>query len=246
MTRREAAVGTLAVVSPFALAAAAIPLRARTPNTTVALVLSLVVTGLAATNSRPVGALAGLAAGLGFDVFHTRPYGSLSMTRAADVQTAALLIGVGVLVGHVAAQSRRNRGQVIESIGGLVRVHGVAEMVASGEPVGEVVLAAAESITSLLGLRSCTFDPSFAASPGPFVERSGRVTWGSLTWASASTGLPSQPITLVIEHQGRPMGRFVLHADPGHLATEWQLRTAVSLADQAGSAIAAQGVPLGA
>lgn len=235
----------LAIAIPVGIAAATAPFRSRLPNTTVALLLALSVTGLAAIGPRAVGACAGLSAGLGFDLLHTRPYGSLAIAGTVDVQTTVLLVVLGLAVGQIAARSRRHRSRVVDTVSDLVRVHGVAEMVAAGEPVEQVILAAAEAIAEVLGLCSCVFDASFPAIPGPFVERHGAVTWGRLAWNHATLGLPSGPVSLVLEHQGRPVGRFVLTGSPGQRVSDWQLLAAIALADQAGCAIAAQGRPAG-
>ena len=128
----------------------------------------------------------------------------------------------------------------------LSRIHAVAEMVAAGEPVDQVVLAVANELSGLLHLRSCRFETSFAERPGPFIERHGAVTWGSLHWGFATMGLPSKEVSLVVQHQGLPLGRYVLIAEPGTGVTADQLLTAVALADQAGAALAAQGLPGGA
>jgi hypothetical protein len=113
-------------------------------------------------------------------------------------------------------------------------------MVAAGEPADQVILATADELTDLLGLRSCRFSPSFADPPGPFIERRGAVSWGALRWGFRTLGLPTKELSLVVQHQGRPLGRYVLSAVPGAPVTAHQLVAAVALADQAGSALAAE------
>ena len=54
-------------------------------------------------------------------------------------------------------------------------------------------------------------------------------------------GLPRKEVTLVVEHQGRPLGRYVLMARTDYPVTVDQLLVAVALADLAGAALAAQG-----
>jgi len=228
---------------PFLVSAALIPIRADARTATVALVLAAVVTVLAATGTRATAALAALSASLGFDLFHTRPYGSLAITHGQDIETTALLLAVGLVVGQLAVRNRRNRLSALEMSYDLGRVHAVAEMVAAGDPVGQVVLAVANELADLLTLRSCRFERSFAERPGPFIEREGGVTWGGLRWGFWKMGLPSKEVSLVVQHQGRPLGRFILTAEPGGRVTADQLVTAVALADQAGAALAAQGVP---
>ncbi|HMC42074.1 MAG TPA: hypothetical protein VKI20_03620, partial [Acidimicrobiales bacterium] len=88
-------------------------------------------------------------------------------------------------------------------------------------------------------LRSSRFDPSFAERPGPFIERQGTVTWGSVKWGYETMGLPRQDVTLVVEHQGRPLGRYVLSSRGTPVSTD-ELLVALALADLAGAALAAQ------
>jgi hypothetical protein len=229
-----------AMILPLASAVALVPLRSSIPAATVALALAAVVTLLSATGTRGTAALAAISASVGFEVFHTRPYGSLAITRAQDIETTVLLLVVGLIVGQLAAVNRRHRSLADESSDDLSRIHAVAEMVAAGEPADQVVLAVANELTDLLGLRFCQFDPSFADRPGPFIERHGDVSWGAIRWGYRTMGFPTKEVSLLVEHQSRPLGRFVLEAQRGSRVTTDQLLVAVALADQAGSALAAQ------
>jgi hypothetical protein len=189
---------------------------------------------------RLTAALAALSAGVGFDLFHTRPYGPLAINRASNLETVALLVAVGLIVGQLATRNRVHRDRAAEVSYDLGRIHGVAEMVASGAPVDQVVLAVANELTDLLDLVSCRFDPALLETPGPLVERFGSVTWGSLRRVS-NDGSSEWEVSLVVKHQGRPLGRYVLLAAPGGRVSADQLLAAVALADQAGAAIASQG-----
>ena len=239
------AIGALASAAvPIGAAAALIPLRDHAPATTVALTLAVVVALVAASGTRLEAAIGALSAGVGFDLFHTKPYGSLAINRAPDLETTALLVAVGLIVGQLATRNRHHRDQAAEVSYDLGRIHGVAEMVASGAPVDQVVLAVANELTDLLGLQSCRFDEAFADAVGPFVERHGSVTWGELRWGTRTLGLPSREVSLLVQHQGRPLGRYVLVAAPGGRVSADQLLAAVALADQVGAAIASQGTPV--
>jgi K+-sensing histidine kinase KdpD len=230
----------VAAAVPFVVAIGLLPIRSSVPNATLALLLALVVSVLAATGTRLAAGVAAIAAALSFDATFTRPYSSLSMSRSQDVETTVLLLAVALVVGQVAARNRRHRRLVAEKSYDLGRVHAVAEMVASGAPAEQVVLAVANELKDMLGLRSCWFEPSFAEKPGPFIEREGTVSWGALRWGCTTLGLPAEEITLVVEHQCRPLGRYVLLAPPGTRVTEDALLAAVALADQAGAARAVQ------
>jgi hypothetical protein len=230
------------IALPLAVAGALVPLRSHLPNATVALGLGLTVVVVAALGRRIAAGTAAVAASICFDVFFTRPYGSLAITRGVDVQTAVLLLVVGGVVGQLASGARRNRSAAVTATVDLARIHEISEMVAEGVPAAEVVIAVARQLTDLLHLRDCRFDPHVAEKPGPFVERNGAVTWGRLRWGTRSMGLPTDEVTLVVQSQGRPLGRYVLLATAGVPVNRNQLVAAVALADQAGAALTAQGV----
>lgn len=230
----------VSAVAPVAIAASLVPARDNLPNASVALTLAVAVALLAAVGTRLTAIVAAVSAGIGFDVFHTRPYGSLAINHAADIETTVLLLAVGVVVGQLAVRNRHHRNLAAEVSYDLGRVHAVAEMVAAGTAADLVVDTVANELMDLLGLQKCWFDPHFAEKPGPFIESHGGVGWGGLRWGFRTMGLPAQEVTLVVQHQGRPLGRFVLLPAVGFPVTRDRLVTAVALADQAGAALAAQ------
>jgi hypothetical protein len=235
---RRAAVVLAAAAVPVAAAVALVPFRSDVPNATVALILAALVTILAATTDRVTAAAAGLSAALSFDTFHTRPYGSLSIARAEDIETTVLLLVVAITVGQLAARSHRHQRDAIVSALNLGRVHAVAEMVAAGARPDDVVRTVEGELKAVLRLRACRYDSAFAETPGPFIERNGAVSWGAIRWGFTTIGLPTAEVSLVVEHDARPLGRFVLSAYPGTRVTADELVTAVALADQAGSSLA--------
>ncbi len=235
---RRAAIVLAAAAVPLAAAVALVPFRGDVPDATVALILAALVTVLAATTDRVAAAAAGLSAALSFDTFHTRPYGSLTIARAQDIETTVLLLAVAMTVGQLAARSHRHQRKAILSALNLGRVHAVAEMLAAGARPDDVVRTVEGELKAVLRLRDCWYDPAFAEPPGPFIERNGAVSWGAIRWGFTTIGLPTTEVSLVIEHDARPLGRFVFLADPGTRVTEDELMTAVALADQAGSSLA--------
>jgi K+-sensing histidine kinase KdpD len=232
------------LVAPIAVAAALIPFRNRSENTVnVALVLVAVVVAVAATGGRLPGIVASISAALSFDFFHTRPYESFTITRRADVETAILLLIVGLIVGQLASRSRRHRGSAIESSADIARIHAVAELVAAGTAPEDVILAVRNELVDLLSLKACRFTRSFEDRPRPRLEANGEVMMGGLRWEMSSMGWPSTEIDLVVHGRGKPHGRFVLTPTPG-VPVSWDRRVvAVALADQAGAALAATDVP---
>ena len=104
---RDRAAVAAGVLLPLAVAAVFLPLRSSWSNTNMALVLVVAVVAVAAMGNRLAGALAALSAAAWFDFFYTVPYERFSISRAADIRTAVLLLVVGVAVSQLAARARR-------------------------------------------------------------------------------------------------------------------------------------------
>jgi len=233
----------VAVVAPLAVAASLIPLREHTINANIALIMVVVVVACAVPGDRLAAALAGLSAGLWFDFFQVRPYYSFTINRRDDAITNILLLAVGVAVGELTARSRQHREHASAAIDSIELIHRTAEMVAAGLPAAEIIDDVTRVLRGLLELQNCWYETTFAARPGPFIERTGGVTWGAVMWSPATMGLPSKEVTLVVEGQGRPFGRFVLVPSVGRPVSLDRLTVAVALADQVGAALASQAVP---
>ena len=74
-------------------------------------------------------------------------------------------------------------------------------------------------------------------------QRNGDVSWGRIWWGFDTLGLPGKPISLGVENQHHRLGRFVLLAEAGTRVSQQQLLAAVTLADQAGTALGVEAVP---
>lgn len=233
-----------AIVVPIAVSLGALPFRGNVSAATVALGLAIIVSLISALGTRVTAVVAAVTAALCFDILFTKPYGSFSISNATDVETAALLLIGGLIVGQLSARNRTNRGLVVQGSLDLGRIQGIAELMASGAGRDEVVAAVAVELQTLLGLRSCRFETTFPAAPGPTIERNGTVSWGHFWWGIQTLGLPGKEISLIVENQQRRRGRFVLVAEPGTKVTREQLLAAVTLADQAGSALGRDTVPV--
>jgi Domain of unknown function (DUF4118) len=233
-----------AVVVPIAVSLGALPFRGNVSAATVALGLAIIVSLVGAFGTRITAVVAAVTAALCFDILFTKPYGSFSISNASDVETAVLLLIGGLIVGQLSARNRTNRGLVVQGSLDLGRIQGIAELMASGAGRDEVVAAVAVELQTLLGLRSCRFETTFPAAPGPTIERNGDVSWGHFWWGIQTLGLPGKEISLIVENQQRRRGRYVLVAEAGTKVTREQLLAAVTLADQAGSALGREPVPV--
>ena len=108
--RPQALLGSAIV--PVALCAVLGTFRGSLANTSAALILVLVVVAAASTGYRSAGLLAAVAAGVALDFFLTAPYLTLAITDPADLETAAMLLVVGVAVTMVVQWGHRWQRQV--------------------------------------------------------------------------------------------------------------------------------------
>ena len=229
------------VLAPLLAGAALIPLRGRIDNTNIALLLVVAVVAVASGGRRPAAVAAALSAAAAFNLFHTRPYLSLRIHSSDDVETAVLLLAVGIAVGELALRGRRARVLVAQGQEDLASIHGLGRLVAEGEDVDYVLLATSSELTHLLHLVDCRFE----AQPSddrilPVIERDGSVHWGPTLWESDRWGLPTDGATIPVVSHGKPRGRFVLRAPVALPVGRDQLAQAVALVDQAAAALAAR------
>ncbi|MGH2886272.1 MAG: DUF4118 domain-containing protein [Solirubrobacteraceae bacterium] len=226
-----------AMVVPMAVGAGLVPFRTNISPATAALGMAVAVSLVAALSTRLGGVVAAASAALSFDFFFTKPYGSLSISSAQEIETAILMLVCGLIVGQLSARNRTNKELVVRTSDDFARIQSIAELMASGAGAFEVVSAVGDELTELFGLRSCRFERTVPDGPSPTVERNGDVSWGRFWWGVRTLGLPGKEVTLVVEHQRRRLGRYVLVAVPGSPVTREQLAAAVTLADQAGAAL---------
>lgn len=233
----------VSLVAPVVVAAVLVPLRDDLVSTNVALLLVVVVVAVAAAGHRPAAALAALAAAGSFNFFHTEPYHSLRITSSDDVETAVLLLAVGLAVGELAIRGRRARVAAESGRRDLASLHGLGALVARGEDADYVMLATESELTHLLGLVECRFELTHVDNQVlPVVHRDGSVQWGPTRWETERWGLPSDGATIPVWSRGVRLGRFVLKAPVATPFSRAQLAQAVALVDQAGAGLAARPV----
>jgi K+-sensing histidine kinase KdpD len=227
-----------AVAVPLVAAAALVPLRDQVANANVALMLVVAVVAFASSGRRFAAALSAVAAAAGFNLFHTEPYLSLRISSGDDVETATLLLVVGLVVGELALRGRRARALAVKERRDLDSLKSLGALVADGEDPSYVLLATASELTHLLGLVDCRFEADPAPAPIlPVVHRDGSVRWGPTPWDTARWGLPTEGAAIPVWSHGRRRGRFVLVAPVALPVTADQLARAVALVDQAGASL---------
>jgi hypothetical protein len=234
---RAAIVGALA--APLAAAAVLLPFRGSWSNTNVALLLVVVVVAVAAMGNRFAGGLAAVSAVVWFDFFFTVPYYRFTIRSSADVTTAVLLLLVGLSVSQLAARARRLQVIAITDAGYLAQIHESASLANSATFPDAVVDHVREQLPGLLDLAGCRFEYGSLLGHPPRLEPDGSVVVGHTPWDVEHWGLPSQEIELRTFGNGQYYGRFMLKPNPGAKPSQQARLVAVTLADQAGRALAA-------
>ncbi|WP_424533007.1 DUF4118 domain-containing protein [Sphaerisporangium viridialbum] len=226
-----------ALVAPLAVSAVLVPFRAGLSNTNVALALVVVVVAVAANGDRLAGALAAVSAALWFDFFFAPPYQRFTVTSPADIQTAALLLIVGLAVSQLAARARRLRVVAVTDAGYLAQIHDTAELAQSSRSPEVVVDHVRAQLTDLLQLRGCRFQYGILIGHPPRLEQDGSVVWGRRRWDVDRLGLPDEEVELRTLGNGHFYGRFLLDPTPGAVPPLQARLVAVTLADQVGAAL---------
>jgi hypothetical protein len=228
----------LAVVAPFLLCVVLVPFRRGFANIDAALLLVLLVVAVAAAGYRVAGGLAALSSAIWFDFFLTRPYQRLTISSRSDIETAALLLAVGLAVSEIAHWGRQRAALASQQAGYIEGIQATAEVVAAGSSSPSALIEKiCEQMTTVLGLRRCRFDYGMALGH-PRLQPDGTVVWNHQAWDIDAQGLPTQMDTeLPAESGGRFMGRFLLTAGPDTRPTHSQRLVAVALASQAGAAL---------
>ncbi len=171
-----------------------------------------------------------------FDFFFTRPYYSFTINSRDDVETALLLLVVGLIVGELVVRTRRSEAHAAHSRAEVVRVRRLSELAAGGEPVGHLIAIVQDELASVLPLRDCRFERL------PFREDLPELTHQGVRVPPTDDGRAAPGrVSLPVFGAGHPIGRFVLGLEPG--ATGISLppedrALAVSLADQLGTVLA--------
>jgi hypothetical protein len=239
LTRDRAAIAA-ALIAPLAAAAILLPWRGSWPNTNVALLLVVVVVGVAAIGNRVAGAIAAVWAAVWFDFFFTLPYNRFTIRHSSDVTTFVLLLVVGVAVSQLAARARRLRVIAITDAGYLAQLHQAASLAQSATSPDAVVDLVREQLTGLLDLQASRFEHGMLLGHPPRLEPDGTVRAGYGRWDVEESGWPEGEVELRVFGNGQYYGRFMLTPKPGSRPSLQARLVAVTLADLAGRALGAR------
>lgn len=217
------------VAASAGVAAAWIPIRTRVSNVNAALLLVAVVAAVGLLGRRGPVLLSAAVAAIAFDALDTAPYGTLAIDRAQDVVTTIVLALVGAGCGELALRLWRAR-RAATGPEGFRRVRQAAALVASGEETVLVLGSVGNEISRLLHLADCCFEAGIPPSPLPEVTRQSGIE--PPLEAAGELALP-------VWASGRRIGYYRMVLAPGAVLDRESLTVAVTLADQAGAALAA-------
>ena len=236
-------------LAPIVVAAALVAVRSHVASVNVALVLGVIVVVSGALGGRAAGIVAGLTAAASYDFFHTRPYLSLLIHDADDVEMTILLLVLGLLTGQLAWKARVAARQRDGGRGGLDQIRRLADQVAQGRQSADVIASARDELFVLFDLVECRFEaaPFSDRLDLPCLERTGviaRRRYRMYPGGDLELELPVEGIALPVLSRGQVVGRFILDFGPGAGATLEQRVVAIALADQVGASLAVYPPPL--
>ncbi|TKJ23734.1 DUF4118 domain-containing protein [Blastococcus sp. CCUG 61487] len=236
--RRGRAALAAGLLGPPAVAAVLLPLRDDVSDTSIALLLVLVIVCIAAAGHRAAGLLAAVSAAVGFNLFWTEPYQTLVISSRADVETAVLLLLVGMAVTEIAVWGHRQRAAASREAGFRDSILAAAEAAATGDNPSAVIERVSAQLVPLLGLERCRFDYSTGLDH-PRLEHDGTVVWRHRKLNVEADGFPPErPTELLVESGGRFHGRFLLTPGPQSRPRRTERLVAAALAGQASAALA--------
>ncbi|MEU8526312.1 DUF4118 domain-containing protein [Streptomyces sp. NPDC048629] len=227
------------LLAPFLTALALVPLRTSVTHTNLALLMVVVVVAVSALGNRYAGALAALSGAAWFDFLLTEPYQSFHIRDRADIETAVLLLLVGLIVSQLAARARTLRTVAVTDASYLERLHGTTRLSRTTASPDEVVARVRAELVDVLDLRSCRFEYGTLVGRPPRLESDGSLEVPGWIWDGERQGWPEGETELRATARGRYRGRFMLTPAAGAPLPSLEARlVAVDLASQAAAALA--------
>jgi hypothetical protein len=233
----------VAFAGPVVLALLLIPFRSSMRTSNVALVLVIAVVAAAVLGGRIGGAIAAVMSAVAYDFFFTHPYYSLTINRADDLETAILLLAVGLIVGEVVVRGWRSKAAEAESRREAARVRNVAQLAAGGETEQRLIRLVQRELVEVLHVPGARFEHPPFSEPLPVLGH-GSIHIPSTDEPRRGEQPVQQYVELPVYGEGRQLGRFVVElprGESGVLLPPESRATAAALADQLGIALASAG-----
>jgi K+-sensing histidine kinase KdpD len=194
-----------ALVLPLAISGCLVAVRGHVFTTNASLVLVLAVLVAALVGGRTGGVVGAVVATLCFDFFFTRPYYSFVITRRADVETAVVLLVVGLVVGELVVRSRRRDARAAAREREAEQIRHVAELAAGGSGTGRLVTIVTDEVVATLGARKGRFERPPYATVLPGLGH-GRITVPGSEEADGRPFGPAGEVALAVRDPGESSG----------------------------------------
>lgn len=218
-----------AVAIPWIVGAALIPVRDELDQSS-AVILVVPVALIALAGGIGPGLLGSVSATLSFDVLLTRPYFGLAIHDNDDVVAAVTLLIVGALIGTTASRLARVDTRAVIRRRTLDRLTAFVQDVADGEADDDALReATADTISRILGLAGCEWQPRTGPSTAPMILFDGQVMGCTTDLGVDRAQLPERT-ELLVASRDREFGRFILHPTRDHSVSIEERRTAAAVA----------------
>ncbi len=245
MERYRGPVLVASVLAPPAVCALLALFRDSFDNANAALLLAVVIVGVAAFGVRLAGILAAVGSAVWFDFFLTVPYNTFTIDSRDDIETTILLVLIGIAVSEIAIWGRRQQARASRHRGYLDGVITTSQAVAAGGSTDDLIEHVRAELTAVLGIDGAKFIAGGKRGDAPQLNADGTVTRAGRVLKVERDGLPTNSeIELTVQHAGEIHGRFLLTAAARIVRPDLEQRqVAVALADQVGAALATRQAP---
>jgi Domain of unknown function (DUF4118) len=237
-TRSQPARVTAAIL-PIALACLLVTVRGVLDRSDLALLMVLGIVAVATSGDRIAAAIGATIAAASFDFFLTRPYGSLRVDSAPDIETTLILLLIGLAVGQISIVGRERRRDARRAQEELGRLEHVAARLATDAGVTPLVLLVAGEIAEVLSLVECRFERERPALPELFPN--GQVQSSTFVFTGEGFELPRAGLALAVVGGGATVGWFRLVPRRTVAVSLESRKVAIALAQLLGSALARPG-----
>lgn len=234
--RAAGATRAIGGILPIAVASLLVLARGSLKPADLVLVLVLVVVGVAAFGDRVAAILAAVSAAASFDFFLTKPYGSLRVSSAQDIETTLILLVIGLAVGQIAIVGRTRRSEGQRAREELARFELVARSIADEPNSVTLVDLIEREIASTMSLATCHF--TLVRPQLPELRNDGSVETSTHTFADGEFALPEHGVALAVVGLGQVVGWLELIPESTTGISLDSRKVAVALSQQLGAVLA--------
>lgn len=231
---------TLGALGTFFASAALVGVRGELRPEVIVLVLALFVVVVGRATNVVGSTLSAVVAALSFDFFFTKPYLTLRIANAKDIEVTIVLLAVAVVAGGASARTRREKRIALSHDMDVDAIRRVLD-VAGERSIEDVELAVRAELLKLLELSDCVFTAKPVSVPE--LGATGGLPGNVFTHRRDGFLLPQHGMAIPVTAAGDRVGSLVCIPLPGVGVDLPRRRTAVALAHILGLAVVAGAPP---